>query len=66
MSSHDVTIAGYALILGTGVVLQLLAWRGHLRIPMFGHLMSRAMRTRPGRVGVLAGWAWIGLHFLAR
>lgn len=66
MSSHDVTIAGYVVIAGTGVVMQMLAWRGRLRIPTFGELMSGVMRTRPGRVGVVAGWAWIGLHFFAR
>ncbi|HZP90565.1 MAG TPA: DUF6186 family protein [Actinomycetota bacterium] len=66
MSSRAVTLAGYLLIAGTGVVMQLLAWRGHLRIPTFGQLMSRIMRTRAGRVGVMAGWAWLGLHFFAR
>jgi hypothetical protein len=29
-------------------------------------VLRRAMRTRSGRVGVIAGWAWIGIHFFAR
>jgi hypothetical protein len=29
-------------------------------------LLRRVMRTRSGRVGVLVGWAWLGVHFLAR
>jgi hypothetical protein len=66
MSSHDVTAAVYCVIAGTIVVMQLLAWRGRLRVPTFGALMSRIMRTRSGRVGVIAGWAWLGLHFFAR
>jgi hypothetical protein len=31
-----------------------------------GALVGAAMRTTPGRVGVLAAWLWVGLHFLAR
>ena len=66
MSTHDLTIVVYLLIAGTGAVIQLLAWRGRLNVPTFGQLMSRVMGTRSGRVGVMAGWAWLGLHFLAR
>jgi hypothetical protein len=29
-------------------------------------VFSRVMRTRSGRVGVMAGWVWLGLHFFAR
>jgi hypothetical protein len=29
-------------------------------------VLTRAMRTRTGRVGVLVAWAWLGLHFFAR
>ena len=35
-------------------------------VPALGDLLTRAMRTRTGRVGVLVAWAWIGLHFFAR
>jgi len=31
-----------------------------------GTVLGRVMRTRSGRVGVIAGWVWLGLHFLAR
>ena len=34
--------------------------------PALGELLTRAMRTRTGRVGILVAWAWIGLHFFAR
>jgi hypothetical protein len=36
------------------------------RIPSLGELLTSVMRTRSGRVGVIAGWAWIGLHLFAR
>jgi len=64
MSSHDVTVLGYLLILLAGVALELLAAR--TRIPSLGQVLSRVMRTRTGRVGVLVAWAWLGLHFFAR
>jgi uncharacterized protein DUF6186 len=35
-------------------------------VPSFGELLTHAMRSRTGRVGVLVAWAWIGLHFFAR
>jgi hypothetical protein len=66
MSSHDVTIAAYAVIVATGIVLQALSGRAGSSIPPLGAVLSRVMRTRSGRVGVVAGWAWFGLHFFAR
>jgi len=66
MSSHDITVAGYLAIASSGVVLELLSHRSHSRIPSFGHVLRRLMRTRSGRFGVVAGWAWLGMHFFAR
>jgi hypothetical protein len=66
MSSHAVTIAGYLIIALAGVALEWFARRGSGRIPRFSDVVSRACRTRAGRVGVMAGWAWLGLHFFAR
>lgn len=66
MSSHDLTVAVYALIGAVGVLLELVAWSGRTRVQPLGAVLARAMRTRPGRVGVLAGWAWFGLHFFSR
>jgi len=48
------------------VVLQLLATRTEVPVPSFGELLTRAMRSRTGRVRVLVAWAWIGLHFFAK
>jgi Family of unknown function (DUF6186) len=66
MNSHDVTVAGYVLVLLAGVLAQLLATRTRVPIPSLGEVLTRIMRTRTGRVGVLIAWAWLGLHFFAQ
>jgi Family of unknown function (DUF6186) len=66
MSGHEVTIAGYLLVVAGIVLLQVLATRTRVPVPSLGELLTRAMRSRTGRVGVLVAWAWIGLHFFAR
>ena len=66
MNSHEITIAGYLAVLGGIVLLQVLATRTRVPVPALGDLLTRAMRTRTGRVGVLVAWAWVGLHFFAR
>lgn len=66
MSSRDFAVAVYLLLAGAGGVLQLLSLRPGSRLPSLGALLHHVMRTRPGQVGVLAGWLWLGLHFFAR
>jgi hypothetical protein len=66
MNSHDLTVAVYVAIVLVGVLFQYLSTRPGSRIPSIGQLCTRVMRTRSGRVGVIAGWAWLGLHFFAR
>jgi hypothetical protein len=66
MNAHNITIAGYVLVIAVAAGLQRLAYGGRSRIPAFGDLLSRIMHTRSVRVGVVAGWAWVGLHFFAR
>lgn len=66
MSSHDLTVAVYASIGLVGLGLELAAWSGRTRIPPLGDVLAWAMRRRSGRVGVVAGWAWLGLHFFVR
>ena len=66
MSSHDVTMAGYLLIVASALALQLASRREESRVPSLGQVLSRIMTTRPGRIGLLAGWAWVGLHFFAK
>jgi hypothetical protein len=66
MSSRDLTIAGYLLIVAAAVGLQLLSAREGSRIPSLGTILGRVMRTRSGRVGSWPAWAWLGIHFFAR
>lgn len=66
MTSRAVTLAGYALLVAAGVVLEALSRQAWSRIPRLTATLGRVMRTRSGRVGLLAGWAWLGLHFFAR
>lgn len=66
MSSRLVTEGGFVALLLAAVVLEVLGRRPGTRIPTLGAAVTRAMRSRSGRVGIIAGWAWIGLHFFAR
>jgi hypothetical protein len=66
MNSHQAAIALYAFLAAAGLALQLLSLRPGSSIPSLGSALGRVMRTRSGRVGVLAGWLWLGLHFFAR
>jgi len=66
MTPHDATIAFYATLIVVGLGLEFLALRPGSRIPTFGTIIGRIGHTRSGRVGLLAGWAWLGLHFFAR
>jgi hypothetical protein len=64
--ARTLTEAGFGVFILAGVLLEVLARRPGSRIPTLGAVITRAMRTRSGRVGVIAGWVWIGLHFFAR
>jgi hypothetical protein len=66
MSSHDVTVLGFAIILAALIGTEVTARTGRARVPTFAQVVTRVMRTRTGRVGVLVGWAWLGLHFFAK
>jgi hypothetical protein len=66
MSSHALTVLGYILIVLGALTLEAFSYLRNSRIPSLGTALSRIMRTRSGRVGIMAGWVWLGLHFLAR
>ena len=66
MRSHDYAVLVYASILVMAFLLELLSRREASHIPSLSTLFRTVMRTRPGRVGMVAGWAWLGLHFFAR
>lgn len=66
MSSRDITVGGYLAVVVAGVILELIATRTKVPVPSLGDVLTRIMRTRTGRVGVLVAWAWLGLHFFSR
>jgi hypothetical protein len=66
MNSHDAAIVVYSLFALAGIALELLSRSGHGDIPSLGTVLSRVMHSRSGRIGVMAGWMWIGLHYFAR
>lgn len=66
MNSRDITIGGYVAVLLAFVLLEVAGARGRGPIPSLGVVLTRIMRTRTGRVGLLVAWGWLGLHFFAR
>jgi hypothetical protein len=66
MSSHGITVAGYLALVAAGVVLEVAATRTKAPVPSLSDVLTRIMRTRTGRVGVLVAWAWLGLHFFSQ
>jgi hypothetical protein len=66
MTSRDFSILVYATIVAAAFTLELLSRRAGSRVPSLSTVFRSVMRTRTGRVGLMAGWAWLGLHFFAR
>jgi Family of unknown function (DUF6186) len=66
MTSHDITVVGYLAVVLAGVILQVAATRTKAPVPWLGDVLTRIMRTRTGRVGMLVAWAWLGLHFFSQ
>jgi hypothetical protein len=66
VSPRTVTLTGYVVLLVSTLALVAL---GHVRasgVQTLSTVLGRVMRTRAGRVGMLAAWAWLGLHYFAR
>jgi hypothetical protein len=66
MSSRDVTILVWAALALALAGLEVAGRLPGSRVPTFRTVITRVMRTPSGRVGVLAGWLWIGLHYFSR
>ena len=66
MSSHGITVAGYLALVAAGVVLEVAATRTKAPVPSLSDVLTRILRPRTGRVGVLVAWAWLGLHFFSQ
>ncbi len=66
MTSRDITIIGFTLILMTGALLEVLARAGRVARPTLDQTITRVMRSPRGRIAMLSLWFWFGWHFLAR
>ncbi|MGY1604569.1 DUF6186 family protein [Geodermatophilus sp. SYSU D00815] len=66
MSGTAVSLLGFAVLLAAAVALEGAARRRPDAAVTAARALGAAMRTTPGRVAVLAGWLWLGVHFLAR
>ena len=66
VSSRAITITGYLVVVIALVALETTASFKGSGVPPFRVVLGRIMHTRSGRVGLLAAWAWLGLHFFAR
>src|SRR5204862_2826305 len=66
MTSHDVTIAGYVVIAAGAVGLEVAARSHRFDVESLGTALSRVMRNRAGRRGVMAAWAWLGMPVFPR
>jgi Family of unknown function (DUF6186) len=66
MTTHAITITGFAFIAVSLIVLELVAHRGSSRVPTAGEVLGFLMQTRITRVLILLLWGWLGWHFFAR
>ena len=66
MTSREVTLVVWAALGLALVALEVASRFDASPVPSFRDLVTRAMRTPSGRVGVLAAWLWVGLHYFSR
>ncbi|HZK59283.1 MAG TPA: DUF6186 family protein [Cryobacterium sp.] len=59
-----VTVAGYIVIVGSMVTLELIAKRRPDRVAPLRDMLADVMTSRTARVGIIAAWWWFGWHFL--
>jgi Family of unknown function (DUF6186) len=60
----SLTLAAYAAVVVAAVALEVAARRREA--PGFGAVLAAALRIRPVRVALLAGWLWLGWHVFVR
>lgn len=60
-----VTVAGYLVVIVIAIGLEVTARRTR-RVATFGEMLALALRRRPLRLLLQAGWLWIGWHLFVR
>ncbi|MGA7271016.1 MAG: DUF6186 family protein [Acidimicrobiia bacterium] len=63
-STHTLTLVGYGAIVLAGVAIEIAARHREGSGFTFDKILTWALHTRSGRLGIFAAWAWLGLHFL--
>jgi Family of unknown function (DUF6186) len=66
MTSRELTIACFALVLAVAATLEVLARAGWLALPTLDETFAAARRRSVGKVITFIVWFWFGWHFLAR
>jgi uncharacterized protein DUF6186 len=66
MTTHEITVTGFALIVLAFFALELVARRRGSRVPTAGQMFGFLMQTRITRLLILLLWGWAGWHFFAR
>jgi hypothetical protein len=66
LATRMITIIGFAAVLLSLIVLEVLGRRRTNRIPTASEWLGYIMRPRTGRALVLLGWLWLGWHYFAR
>ncbi|MHB1172640.1 MAG: DUF6186 family protein [Lacisediminihabitans sp.] len=61
---RDITIAGYIVLVGSMISLELYARRKPDRVAPLDDMLAQVMAARTVRVGMIAAWWWFGWHFL--
>lgn len=64
MTTHTLTLVGYGAIVLGGMAVEMAARRRDGSGFTLGRILTWALHTRSGRLGIFAAWAWLGLHFL--
>ena len=62
--SRLITLAGYAILVGTALGLEVAARRG--RVASLGEALGIALRPWPVRLVLIAAWLWLGWHLFVR
>jgi len=66
VTTHTITVVGFAFIAIALIGLELVARRRGSRIPTAGQMFGFLMQTRVTRLLILVLWGWLGWHFFAR
>lgn len=66
MTSRNITIVGFLVIILIGIGLQAWASTGRSRLPTVPTLLGAINRRPVGKAVLLFVWFWCGWHFLAR